>query len=73
MRSKLAEELKRDQRERFARMTPTELLECTERLRSEGLADYMSSRGVDFETAVRAIKLTRRLGRRPSRCLDERH
>jgi len=71
MRSKLAEQLKKEQRERFARMTPAELFALTERLGEEGLAEYMSANRVDRRTAIEAIKRTRRTGRRPSRCFDE--
>ncbi len=73
MRSKLAEQLKKEQRERTARMTPAERLALTERLGEEGLAEYMSANHLDRAAAVAAIKRSRRLGRRPSRCFDERH
>ena len=43
MRSRLAEELKRQQRERFARMRPAERVALTERLGVEGLAEFMSA------------------------------
>jgi len=72
MRSKLAEQLKKEQRERFARMTAAELLALTERLGEEGIAEYMSAHHVDRRTAMDAIKRSRRAGRRPSRCFDER-
>ena len=70
MRSKLAEQLKKEQRERFARMTPAERVALTERLGEEGLAEYMSANGLDRAAAVSAIKQSRRIGRRPSRCFD---
>jgi len=73
MRSKLAEQLKQEQRERFARMTPAERVALTERLGEEGLAEFMSANGLDRAAAVKAIKRSRQLGRRPSRCFDERH
>lgn len=72
MRSKLAEQLKKEQRERIARMTPAERLALTERLGEEGLAEYMSANRLDRVAALLAIKRSRRAGRRPSRCLDER-
>jgi hypothetical protein len=72
MRSRLAEQLKEEQRERFSRMTPAERVALTERLGEEGLAEYMSAHGVGRAEAIEAIKRTRRLGRRPSRCHDER-
>ena len=73
MRSRLAEQLKQEQRERFARMTPAERVALTERLGEQGLAEYMSANGLDRAAAVKAIRRSRRLGRRPSRCFDERH
>lgn len=73
MRSKLAEQLKKDQRERVARMTPAERMALAERLGEEGLAAYMTANRLDRLAAVRAIKRSRRVGRRPSPCLDERH
>jgi hypothetical protein len=72
MRSRLAHQLKKEQRERVARMTPAERVALTERLGREGLAEYMSANGVDRATAIEAIKRTRRVGRRRSRSLDER-
>ena len=72
MRSPVAERLKSEQRERFARMTPAERVALSERLGEEGLAEFMSANEMDRATAIRAIKQSRRLGRRPSRCLDER-
>ena len=73
MRSRLAEQLKPEQRARFARMTPAERVALTEKLGEEGLAEFMSANRVDRPTAIRAIKRSRRTGRQPSRCLDERH
>jgi len=73
MRSRLAEQLKKEQRERFAGMTPAERVALTERLGEEGLAEYMSANGIDRAAAIKAIRRSRRLGRRPSGCLDERN
>ena len=72
MRSRLAEQLRKEQRERVARMTPAERMALTEKLGEQGLAEYMSANGVDRATAIRALKRSRRAGRRPSRCFDER-
>ena len=73
MRSKLAEQLKQEQRDRFASMTPAERMALTVRLGEEGLAEYMSANGVDRAEAIKAIKRSRRHGRRPSRCFDDPH
>lgn len=53
-------------------MTPAERVALAERLGESGLAEYMSANGVGRAEAVVAIKRTRRIGRRPSRCFDER-
>ena len=73
VKSKLAERLKEEQRERFARMTPAERVALTERLGEEGLAELMSSNRLDRSAALELIRRSRQLGRRYSRCLDERH
>ncbi|HEY4641335.1 MAG TPA: hypothetical protein VII75_08325 [Thermoanaerobaculia bacterium] len=72
MRSRLAEQLKQEQRERVLAMTPAERLALTERLGRDGLAEFMSANRLDRASAIRAIKQSRRAGRRPSRCFDER-
>jgi predicted phage gp36 major capsid-like protein len=72
MRSKLAGEIKEEQRRRFARMTPAERVALAGELGEQGLAEYMSSNRVDRLTAIRAVRQSRRAGRRPSRCIDER-
>ena len=73
MRSRLMEQLKQEQRERFARMTPAERVALTVRLGEEGLAEYMSANGLDRAEAIKAIKRSHRIGRRPSRCFDDPH
>lgn len=72
MRSKLAEQLQQEQRERYARMTPDERLALSERLGQEALADYMSAHGVDRATALQVFRKSRRAGRTPSACMDSR-
>ena len=72
MHSRLGEQLKEEQRARFAAMTPAQRVALSERLGEEGLAEYMSAHGLDRAEAVRAIKRSRRVGRPPSRCFDER-
>ena len=72
VRSKLADQLKQEQRERFAKMSPADRVALAERLGREGLAAYMSANRIDRAAAIRAIKRSRRNGRKPSRCFDER-
>lgn len=73
MRSKLMEQLKKEQRERLADMTPAERVAISETLGEQGLLEFMSANGLDRAEAVRRIRQSRRIGRRPSRCFDERN
>jgi hypothetical protein len=72
MRSKLAEQLKKEQRERFAAMTPAERMDFVDRLSEETLREFMSANKIDRAEAIKRIKRSRRVGRRPSGCFDER-
>jgi hypothetical protein len=67
----VADDLRREQLERFAMMTPAERVALSERLGEEGLAAFMSANGVDRDTALKAIRRSRRVGRRPSSSADE--
>jgi hypothetical protein len=67
MQSKVAQEVRRRQFERFAAMTPAERVALAMRLGEEGLASYMATHGVDRRTAVARITETHRVGRRHSR------
>jgi len=67
----VADDLRREQLERFARMTPAERVALSEKLGEEGLAAFMSANGLDRESALKAIRRSRRVGRRPSSSADE--
>lgn len=67
----VADDLRREQLERFAEMTPAERVALSEKLGREGLAAFMSANGLDRQTALEAIRRTRRLGRRHSSSADE--
>jgi hypothetical protein len=69
MRSRLADTLKQEQRERFAAMTPGERAALALRLGDEWLAERYRE-GLDRRTAVEALRRSRRAGRRPSRVMD---
>jgi hypothetical protein len=69
--SNVADDLRREQLERFAMMTPAERVALSERLGQEGLAEFMSANGLDRESALKAIRRSRRVGRRPSSSADE--
>jgi hypothetical protein len=70
MPSKVGREVARARAERMQRMTVAERIALAERLTADGIAAFMTTHGVDRETAIRRIKATRRLGRRPSFSAD---
>lgn len=71
MASRIAREHRLHQAARLAALTPAERVALAERLGREGLASFMTTHGIDRTTAIRRIKATRRLGRRPSASADE--
>ncbi|HEU4887974.1 MAG TPA: hypothetical protein VFV49_08820 [Thermoanaerobaculia bacterium] len=72
MRSRLAETLKQEQRDRLAAMTPEQRAALALRLGDEWLADSMSRSNLDRRQAVEAVRRSRRAGRKPSRSMDGR-
>jgi hypothetical protein len=71
MASKVAREHRLRQASRLAALTPADRIALVERLGRDGLASFMTTHGIDRTTAIRRIKTTRRLGRRPSASADE--
>ena len=69
MRS-VADDLRREQFERYRRMTPAARVALAQRLGHEGLAAFMRSRGLDRVAALREIRASRHAGRVVSRCSD---
>ena len=67
----VADDLRQEQLDRFARMTPAERVALSEKLGQDGLAAFMSANGLDRESALKAIRRSRRVGRRPSSSADE--
>jgi hypothetical protein len=70
MHSKSAADVASRRARRMAAMTPGERVQLAGRLGEEGIAGYMTARGVDRQTALKQIKATRRLGRRRSACAE---
>ena len=66
------DELRREQFADHAALSPAERLELGERLGERALAELMAAQGLDRESALRLATATRRIGRRPCSCLDER-
>ena len=71
MRSEVAEEVRRAQREEVLRMTPAERLALGQRLRETGLARFMAANGLTRDEAIAAIRRQRQTGRRKSQCMSE--
>ena len=71
MRSRVAEEVRREQREEVLRMTPQERRVLAKRLRNKGLARYMAAFRVSRDEAIAQIRRQRQNGRRVSRCMTE--
>ena len=71
MRSKVAEELRREQIEEVRRMTVSERVALARELGERDLQIYMALQNVDRETAIRSIRREHQQGRRYSRCMDE--
>ncbi len=72
MRSRVAETLKQEQRDRFSSMTPDQRAALALRLGDEWLADSMSRDNLDRREALEALRRSRRAGRKPSRSMDRR-
>jgi hypothetical protein len=72
MRSRVAERLKEEQRNRFAAMTPEERAALALRLGEEWLADTMSRSNLDRRAAMAELRRSRRAGRKASASMDGR-
>ena len=70
MRS-VADEVRAQQRQEVLAMSVEERVELARRLGEEGIALLMSAQGIDREEAIRRIRRTRHIGRRPSVANDD--
>jgi len=66
--SAVAERLRGELQERFARLTLQERLALVLDLGRRDVEVYCSARCVDRATAINVMRAARRAGRRPSRC-----
>lgn len=71
MRSQVAEQLRQEQREQIRRMTPSQRVALALALGEPGLRIYMAGQRTDRASAARAIRKSRQIGRRYSRCMDD--
>lgn len=70
MKSKLADDARRDLARRALEMTPGERVQAALALGEQALVDYMENFGVDRETAMRVFRRAGQAGRRYSACMD---
>ena len=71
MRSRVAEELRREQREAVLKLPLEERIALSVRLGTEAAALFAAVQGIDLESAQRQLKRQRRAGRTPSRCMED--
>jgi hypothetical protein len=69
--SRVADEMRREERERLARMTPAERIGEAFRLGREAITTYAAAHGVDRGEARRRLERAAQAGRRPSRVMLE--
>ncbi|RMF24108.1 MAG: hypothetical protein D6760_04060 [Deltaproteobacteria bacterium] len=70
MRS-VADDLRKEDREAVAALSPAERIRLALRLGEESLAIYMACHAVDRETALAHFRRRMQAGRRSSRCLRD--
>lgn len=70
--SRVAEDIRSEQFQRYRALTPAQRVALAQRLGEEGLTSFMAANGLTRVEALRAIRQSRRIGRRPSRCMDGR-
>jgi hypothetical protein len=70
MRS-VADDLRREQREKILAMTPAERIALVESMAEEGIALYAAGQHITRDEAVRRIRASRQQGRRFSRCMQQ--
>ena len=71
MRSRVAEQVRREQLEEIRRLTPSERMELALRLGERDLQVYVDVQKTDRAAALTAIRRSRQAGRRYSRCMAE--
>ena len=71
MKSKVAEELRRETDEAVRSMTATERFELALRLGDEAIETLAAARGISRDEARRILQKEKRHGRRYSRCIEE--
>ncbi len=70
MRS-VADDLRREQREKILAMTPAERIAMVQSAAEDGIALFAAGQRLTREEAIRQIRASRQRGRRFSRCMQE--
>jgi predicted transcriptional regulator len=70
MRS-VADDLRREQREKILAMTPAQRIAMVQSSMEEGIALFAAGQHLTREEAIRQIRVSRQRGRRFSRCMQE--
>ena len=71
MRSRVAAELRKEQRDAVMKLPLEERIALAQRLGAEAAALFAAVRGIDLASAERHLKKQRRAGRRPSKCMED--
>jgi hypothetical protein len=71
MKSKIAEELRRETDEAVRQMTAGERMALALRLGDEAIETFAAARGITHDEARRLLQKEKRHGRRYSRCIEE--
>lgn len=69
--SRVADQMRREELARHARMTPAERMVEAFRLGQEAITAYAAAHGVDRDEARRRLERAAQVGRRPSRVMLE--
>ena len=71
MRSRVAEELRRETMQEMLALSPAERMALALRLGMEAVDAFAAARGLSHDEAFRIIQQQKQRGRRYSRCLEE--
>lgn len=71
MRSRVAEELRRETMQEMLALSPDERLALASKLGREAVDAFAAARGLTHDEALRLIQQQKQRGRRYSRCLEE--
>ena len=71
MRSRVAEELRRETMQEMLALSPAERMALALRLGLRGLRNFSHARDLSHDEALRLHRRQRRNGRRYSRCIEE--